>query len=141
MKQERRRTSDMADEAKDKVKQCEQRLTKIHEAYRTERDGMNKQTTDTQNSLQEIELLINRTKNQLTNELRDSEQKLREIDEQTKVARRQNADVEQKAQEEIAEMVEALSEHRDWIIQKLTSVSDKVIAAKADVEDFCSSAV
>ena len=141
VKQERRRTSDMADEAKDKVKQCEQRLTKIHEAYRTERDGMNKQTTDTQNSLQEIELLINRTKNQLTNELRDSEQKLREIDEQTKVARKQNADVEQKAQEEIAEMVEALSEHRDWIIQKLTSVSDKVIAAKADVEDFCSSAV
>ncbi len=137
VKQELMRTADMKAEAIAKVQQCEQRLEKIHEAYRTERDEMNKQAAESLNSLEEIELHIHRTKTVLSQELRESEQKVREIDEHMKVLQNQQSSIEHKARNTITEMAEKLAEHRAWVVETITETSDKVIAIKAEVEDTC----
>lgn len=137
VKQELMRTTDMKSEADAKVEQSESRLTKIHEAYRSERTLMNKQSAESLNALEEIELAIHRTRTAQANDLRKSEQQVTEIEEQMKVSIKQQLHQETKAQDEITAMVEQLAQHREWVVQTLTDTSDKIITKREEVEKVC----
>mmetsp|Transcript_6008 Transcript_6008/g.9973 ORF Transcript_6008/g.9973 Transcript_6008/m.9973 type:complete len:617 (-) Transcript_6008:134-1984(-) len=138
VKQETIRTTDLRSEAEASLNQHEQRLEKIHEAYRTERKDMNKQCSESISAIEETELHIHRTRTARATELRVSEQKIQEIEEQLKVVLSEQEDIEQKTKDSILSSVEGLVRHKDWIVQTLTTLSDKATQGREGIESMCS---